>query len=299
MAGRRGSFGPSVHGATDLARWRGTTEGMSESCERVFDIARGFALGRGSEVIRVEHFVWSLLHNGRHASTASFLSNCDIDIPKLLRLVQAACHVVNPLPPQDGEIAPKLVEAINVAREICVQMEPMDIDADPRFAAQSILAVLMLDARGNFAARALRESLPGQRGQRGESFSRLRANSLAMFEIVDPDQIRRIKRAMQGVEDPDEGDDTPEEYTCPISGEVMVEPATTAMGQTYERRNIERWLRDHNTDPLTNARLANRNLTPNHALRSLIQRWEHMKAEATIPPPTPAMDMLDTPASQY
>ena len=41
---------------------------------------------------------------------------------------------------------------------------------------RSVLAVLLLDAN-NFAARALREALPGERGQRNPLFLRLRASA--------------------------------------------------------------------------------------------------------------------------
>ena len=40
--------------------------------------------------------------------------------------------------------------------------------------------------------------------------------------------------------------------------------------QTYERREIFRWLLDHDTSPLSGARLPNKALTPAIALRQLI-----------------------------
>ena len=43
-----------------------------------------------------------------------------------------------------------------------------------------------------------------------------------------------------------------QEWTDPISQEVMVEPVTTSGGHTYERASIEHWLANHDTDPLTN-----------------------------------------------
>merc|ERR1719473_227632 len=93
---------------TPDSSWREVTFGMSESCERTFDVARGFALGRGSETVRVEHFVWALFHNGRHAATSSFLQfAADVDVPKLLRLVKANCHVISQSPPSDAKLSPK------------------------------------------------------------------------------------------------------------------------------------------------------------------------------------------------
>ena len=51
----------------------------------------------------------------------------------------------------------------------------------------------------------------------------------------------------------------PAGYKCPISFDVMENPVTTSDGQTYERSSIEQWLATHDTSPLTNLRLANKN----------------------------------------
>ena len=65
-------------------------------------------------------------------------------------------------------------------------------------------------------------------------------------------------------------DAAPDAFIDPISYEVMVDPVCTSDGQTYERREIFRWLLDHDTSPLTGARLPNKALTPAIALRQLI-----------------------------
>ena len=44
----------------------------------------------------------------------------------------------------------------------------------------------------------------------------------------------------------------PEDFLCPISYEIMFDPVITECGMTYERKNIEKWLIEHKTDPLTN-----------------------------------------------
>ena len=67
----------------------------------------------------------------------------------------------------------------------------------------------------------------------------------------------------------------PEEHYCSITREVMVDPVMTSDGQVYERVQIERWLQEHDTSPLTNAKLENAEiLLPNHALRRLIEQWD-------------------------
>lgn len=68
--------------------------------------------------------------------------------------------------------------------------------------------------------------------------------------------------------------DRPEEHCCPISYEVMVDPVIAADGHAYERVQIERWLQDKKTSPLTNAPLATEVLYPVHALKSMIDNWE-------------------------
>lgn len=63
------------------------------------------------------------------------------------------------------------------------------------------------------------------------------------------------------------------EFLCPIMCTVMRDPHMTEVGNTYERESIQRWLRVHNTDPLTNVVMSSTQTTPNIALRSLIERW--------------------------
>ena len=68
--------------------------------------------------------------------------------------------------------------------------------------------------------------------------------------------------------------DRPEEHLCPISYEVMVDPVVAADGHIYERVQIERWLEDKKTSPLTNANLSTNVLYPAHALKTIIDNWE-------------------------
>jgi hypothetical protein len=66
-----------------------------------------------------------------------------------------------------------------------------------------------------------------------------------------------------------------EVFQCPLTMEVMTDPVMTVDGQTYERKEIERWFALGNrTSPLTGAELFSKNLTPNIALRNVIQDSE-------------------------
>lgn len=56
--------------------------------------------------------------------------------------------------------------------------------------------------------------------------------------------------------------------------EIMQEPVVAADGYTYETEAIKGWLESGNgTSPMTDQKLANNILIPNHALRSAIQEW--------------------------
>jgi F-box and WD-40 domain protein 7 len=66
----------------------------------------------------------------------------------------------------------------------------------------------------------------------------------------------------------------PQSFSCPISMEVMNDPVMIATGHTYERACIEKWLSSgHQTCPLSGQRLRHSELTPNIALRNIIQDW--------------------------
>ena len=45
----------------------------------------------------------------------------------------------------------------------------------------------------------------------------------------------------------------PHEFTCPISQELMRDSVVTSNGQCYERAEIAKWLKNHQTDPISNA----------------------------------------------
>ena len=85
----------------------------------------------------------------------------------------------------------------------------------------------------------------------------------------------------------------PKDYACPITHEAMIDPVVDALGNTYERSAIERWLRDNNTAPLTGEVLPDKLLAPNNALKSLILVWDeeaHEKCMA-MAPTKPIQDM--------
>ncbi|CAN6460250.1 unnamed protein product [Victoria cruziana] len=66
----------------------------------------------------------------------------------------------------------------------------------------------------------------------------------------------------------------PSHFLCPILQDVMEDPWVAPDGYTYEREAIERWLSNHDTSPMSNLPLPNKNIIPNRALSSAISEWK-------------------------
>ena len=54
---------------------------------------------------------------------------------------------------------------------------------------------------------------------------------------------------------------------------LMDDPVVAADGHTYNRADIERWLKQHETSPLTNEPLEHKMLVPNKVIRRQINAW--------------------------
>ena len=71
-------------------------------------------------------------------------------------------------------------------------------------------------------------------------------------------------------------------FRCPISHEIMNDPVTTSDGFTYERNNIVKWFINHDTSPMTNVLLSNKNLMPNISLKQIIECYKESKSVDNI-----------------
>lgn len=69
------------------------------------------------------------------------------------------------------------------------------------------------------------------------------------------------------------GDEIPESFICPISGEIMKDPVITPSGISYERETIETWLKKKPVDPLSKKPLDVKDLIPNRSLKDTIQEF--------------------------
>ncbi|XWS37462.1 hypothetical protein CRYUN_Cryun19dG0045000 [Craigia yunnanensis] len=66
----------------------------------------------------------------------------------------------------------------------------------------------------------------------------------------------------------------PEDFRCPISLELMIDPVTVSTGQTYDRSSIQKWFKAGNMIcPKTGEKLTNTELVPNTNLRKLIHQF--------------------------
>jgi len=67
---------------------------------------------------------------------------------------------------------------------------------------------------------------------------------------------------------------------CPISGEIMDDPVIGPDGYSYERKNIENWIFENDTSPMTDEPLKHKELVSNHQLRGQIQSWLEQEEDA-------------------
>ena len=62
----------------------------------------------------------------------------------------------------------------------------------------------------------------------------------------------------------------PEDFYCPITGELMKDPVSEPDGHTYERNAIEKWIMDKGTSPMTRKYIGTDDLKPNLTLKKSI-----------------------------
>ena len=62
----------------------------------------------------------------------------------------------------------------------------------------------------------------------------------------------------------------PQDFYCPITSSLFIDPVICSDGHTYERFAICRWLSDHKTSPMTNKILNTTVLYSNHLLKKIM-----------------------------
>jgi len=71
----------------------------------------------------------------------------------------------------------------------------------------------------------------------------------------------------------DKAGQIPEEFICPITGELFYDPVIAADQHTYEKTAISAWLTSKDTSPLTDAKLDNKDLIPNIVIKKLAKEF--------------------------
>ena len=77
---------------------------------------------------------------------------------------------------------------------------------------------------------------------------------------------------------------TPIEFQCPITFDIMVDPVIGDDGHTYERAAILESLSRDNRSPMTRAYMTASSLRPNYALKSQIERFVTANPQTTVTP---------------
>ena len=63
----------------------------------------------------------------------------------------------------------------------------------------------------------------------------------------------------------------PQDFICPLTKKIILDPVVTVDGQIYEKSAISNWFIDHATSPLTGSRLKNTKLISIPALKKSIE----------------------------
>ena len=63
----------------------------------------------------------------------------------------------------------------------------------------------------------------------------------------------------------------PDDFYCPITGDLMKDPVSEPDGHTYERDAIEKWIMDKGTSPMTRKNIGTSDLKPNLTLKKSIE----------------------------
>ncbi|NGX26447.1 MAG: E3 ubiquitin-protein ligase LubX [Chlamydiae bacterium] len=101
----------------------------------------------------------------------------------------------------------------------------------------------------------------------------------------------------------------PKEFLCPITGQPMVDPVSTPTGDSYERSAIITQIRLKGTDPISRAKITEKDLNPNKVLQDLINQFFEKNSQVdrdnnisitqnlreSIAPPSPSLGAQTAP----
>lgn len=117
------------------------------------------------------------------------------------------------------------------------------------------------------------------------------ANRIGNIDVINilqpPKQFARNEPSNELLNEP--SNNPPDEYMCPITLSLMVDPVIALDGITYERTAIEKWFKSSNKSPKTGVSIENKLLIPNFSIKNLIQEWKEKHSS----PDTTNMHQLD------
>lgn len=93
--------------------------------------------------------------------------------------------------------------------------------------------------------------------------------------------IQHQTHQVGGAEEP-----VPDEFLCPISRHLMIDPVVLSSGMTYEREAIQQWIMTSSSCPLTRKNVEFTQLRPNTALKTAIDAWLEQRSLMQVQPPT-------------
>jgi hypothetical protein len=91
----------------------------------------------------------------------------------------------------------------------------------------------------------------------------------AVEPVLDPEQ--QYRRALESLD---------ASLQCPLTLTTMKDPVITQYGHSFERAEIELWFKTKHTCPMTGVAVTSKVLTPNIALKTLIEAAEALKEAA-------------------
>jgi hypothetical protein len=180
-------------------------------------------------------------------------------------------------------------------------------DERERVAAAEAIAVAADQERAEAQAEleARRRLETEQKQAKAEKAARKRAakKRAKAAKAEEAEQAKAQPRTFASVR-PATSEEPPDDFLCPISGELMVDPVSTTAGETYERSCIEQWLSKHDTDPSTNKQLTSKDLLVNRTLMRSITQWQDRQEQSLASSqdqpqlePEPERELMHAPAS--
>ena len=170
-------------------------------------------------------------------------------------------------------------------------------EAQPHRERLGAMLVEALD--GATTAATLQASLADAEGAAGAAVDAARSKGRSRLAELQRSARWKAERVAAGVDHL--MGERPAGHACLIEGTglPMRDPVTDAVGNTYERAAITKWLMNNDTSPATGAQLPHKNLTPNNVLKSMIQEWEeqeHKRCMAMAKAAPPPLARHDTAA---